>query len=221
MKTYLESEEIKLLELSATNPRDCLLIRLLYRLGCRVSEALALTVEDVDLQKRMITIQHLKTRLKLTCPHCNAKLAAGEIHSINDLITYNLDLRQFAQDVIETCEGPDLLRAFYQSIAEVSVLDPTCGSGAFLFAALNILEPLYEACLERMEVFVEELDKSGEKHHPEKFSDFCKVLEQANDITKHPSRVHFAGSCAPGDDDYKQGTASYGVYRGPGSTEAH
>ncbi len=27
------------------------------------------------------------------------------------------------------------------------MLDPTCGSGAFLFAALNILKPLYEACL--------------------------------------------------------------------------
>ncbi len=30
-----------------------------------------------------------------------AKLAAGEIRDINDLITYNLDVRQFAQDVIE------------------------------------------------------------------------------------------------------------------------
>lgn len=120
-----------------------------------------------------------------------AKMATGEIRSINDLITYNLDLRQFAQDVIETCEGPELLRAFYQSIAEVSVLDPTCGSGAFLFAALNILEPLYEACLERMEVFVGEMDKSGEKHHPEKYSDFRKVLEHANDQTKHPSLRYF------------------------------
>ncbi len=29
-----------------------------------------------------------------------AKLAAGEVASINDLITYNLDIRQFAEDVI-------------------------------------------------------------------------------------------------------------------------
>jgi len=125
------------------------------------------------------------------CLEIRARLAAGQIHSINDLVTFNLDLRQFAQDVIETCEGPELLRAIYQTIAEISVLDPTCGSGAFLFAALNILEPLYEACLERMEVFLEELDKSGEKHHPEKFSDFRKVLEHANDRTKHPSLRYF------------------------------
>lgn len=125
------------------------------------------------------------------CLEVRSKLASGEIHSINDLITYNLDLRQFAQDVVETSEGPDLLRAFYKSIEELSVLDPTCGSGAFLFAALNILEPLYEACLERMEVFLDELDKSSEKHHPEKYSDFRKVLDQANDRKRHPSRSYF------------------------------
>ena len=92
------------------------------------------------------------------------KLAKGEIRDINDFITYNLDIRQFAQDVIETSEGPELLRAFYHAIEKVTVLDPTCGSGAFLFAALNILEPLYEACLDRMQVFLDELDRSGEKH---------------------------------------------------------
>lgn len=52
-----------------------------------------------------------------------------------------------------------------------AVLDPTCGSGAFLFAALNILELLYEAGLERMEAFVEDLERSGVKHRPEKFAD--------------------------------------------------
>jgi hypothetical protein len=79
------------------------------------------------------------------------KIVQGEISSINDFITYNLDMRQFAQDVISNAEGPDLLYAFWQAIEHVTILDPTVGSGAFLFAALNILEPLYEACLDRME----------------------------------------------------------------------
>jgi hypothetical protein len=83
------------------------------------------------------------------------KLGSGEVASIDDFVTLNLDIRQFAQDAIENCEAPDLLRAFYKGIQNVSVLDPTCGSGAFLFAALNVLEPLYEACLERMGRFVE------------------------------------------------------------------
>jgi len=116
------------------------------------------------------------------------KLANNEIQNINDLITYNLNIRQFSQDVIENCEGPELLRAFYHAIEKVTILDPTCGSGAFLFAALNILEPLYEACLDRMQVFLDELESSGQKHRPEKFSDFRKILEQIN---SHPNRRYF------------------------------
>ncbi len=71
--------------------------------------------------------------------------------SIDDLIIYNLDICQFAQDVIQRCEDDRLIQVFYESILELSVLDPTCGTGAFLLAALDILEPLYTACLDRME----------------------------------------------------------------------
>ena len=96
----------------------------------------------------------------------HTKLVNGEITDINALITENLDIQQFAQDVIETCEGPDLLRAFWQAITQVTVLDPTCGSGAFLFAALNILEPLYDACLERMQAFVDEAESDSPPSPP-------------------------------------------------------
>ena len=89
------------------------------------------------------------------------KLANGEVREINDFITLNLDLRQFAQDVIQNCEGPDLLMALWQPITTITILDPTGGSGAFIFAALNILDPLYEACLDRMEAFLAEWDRSA------------------------------------------------------------
>ena len=78
-----------------------------------------------------------------------ARLLAGKIVSINDCITYNLDIRRFAQDVIENCER-DFLHAFYESIEQMTILDPTCGSGAFLLAALKVLEPLYGGCIERI-----------------------------------------------------------------------
>src|SRR6266516_358101 len=78
------------------------------------------------------------------------KLEADSPLSIDDLIIYNLDICQFAQDIIERCEDHKLLQAFYESILKLSVLDPTCGTGAFLFAALDILEPLYTACLNRL-----------------------------------------------------------------------
>ncbi len=84
------------------------------------------------------------------CAEIKAKLISGEVTSVNQLITYNLDICRFAQDVIEHCEEPHLLQAFYTSIEQVTILDPNCGSGAFLLAALNILEPLCEACLDRM-----------------------------------------------------------------------
>jgi hypothetical protein len=117
-----------------------------------------------------------------------AKMSAGDVRDVNDLITLNLDIRQFAQDAIENCEGPELLRAFWHAIERITVLDPTCGSGAFLFAALKILEPLYEACLDRMQGFVDDLDRADEKHRPEKYSDFRKVL--AN-VAAHPNRRYF------------------------------
>jgi hypothetical protein len=116
------------------------------------------------------------------------RLVAGEVRDINELVTLNLDIRQFAQDAIENCEGPDLLRAFWHAIEKVTILDPTCGSGAFLFAALNILETLYEACLDRMQSFIEDLARSGEKHRPEKYSDFRKVLGH---VAAHPNRRYF------------------------------
>lgn len=119
------------------------------------------------------------------------RLAAGEVRDINDLITYNLDIQQFAQDVIEGSEGPELVRAFWKALVDIKVLDPTCGSGAFLFAALNTLEPLYEACLDRMQSFIDEVDaaaEQGEKHRPEKFSDFRKTLNQ---VARHPNHSYF------------------------------
>lgn len=79
MRKYLEPVEIQLLEHQAENLRDRLLVRTLFHLGCRVSEAIGLTVEDVDLDKGMVTIQHLKMRLKLSCPECRAGL--GRSHT--------------------------------------------------------------------------------------------------------------------------------------------
>ena len=130
--------------------------------------------------------EHVARRQR--CLEVREKLQAGEVHQINDFITYNLDMRQFAEDVISTCEGPELLRAFYQAISTVTVLDPTCGSGAFLFAALKILDPLYEACLDRMQAFVDDLERSSERHHPSKFSDFRRILAE---VERHPNRRYF------------------------------
>lgn len=78
-KTYLEPNEVEQLETKATCLRDKLLIRLLARLGCRISEALTLEVKDIDFTQGTVTIEHLKFRIKLSCPKCGAKL--GKSHA--------------------------------------------------------------------------------------------------------------------------------------------
>jgi len=101
-----------------------------------------------------------------------AKIENGEITEINDFITYNLDIRQFVQDLLAQTDDHLLVKHFYAQLRKVTILDPTCGSGAFLFAALNILEPLYEICIDRMQgwnsdnpnLFKEELEELNGKY---------------------------------------------------------
>ena len=89
----------------------------------------------------------------LRCEALLQKISKGEIDNINDFITLNLDIRTFAYDVLETTDDHNYVRHFYHALQRISILDPTCGSGAFLFAAMNILEPLYEICITRMQEF--------------------------------------------------------------------
>jgi integrase/recombinase XerD len=75
VKTYLEPGDVELVEQFASCPRDRLLIRLLFRLGCRVSEALAIKVTDIDFECGTVTILHLKRIERLSCDRCKARLA--------------------------------------------------------------------------------------------------------------------------------------------------
>jgi len=78
-KTYLEATEIESLEQGAGCMRDRLLIRLLFHLGCRVSEALSLQVDDVDFTQGTVTIKHLKSRSKLLCTECGVRLGRRDV----------------------------------------------------------------------------------------------------------------------------------------------
>lgn len=117
------------------------------------------------------------------CTEVKTKIDKGEINTINDFITYNLNIRQYAQDVVENTNDPELLKQFYKALNSVTIIDPTCGSGAFLFAAMNILEPLYESCLQRMENFVAEAKKG-------KYDFFEKTLAQVKS-PEHPNLQYF------------------------------
>jgi hypothetical protein len=125
--------------------------------------------------------EHVARRRR--CLALRRKLARGRLRHIDDLVTHNLDIGRFAADTIASCERSDLLRAFYRAVSTVTVVDPTCGTGAFLLAALRVLRPLYAACLDRMQQLVDELDCSEEG-----LEDFRTILGAA---ARCPSRDYF------------------------------
>lgn len=109
-----------------------------------------------------------------------ARMKAGEIRTSNQLITDNLDVRQLLQDVIARADSAHIM-TLWQRLQTLSVLDPTVGSGAFLFAALNILKPIYDACLDRMAV----LRADGQ------LADHAAVVEAVlSDIKTHKSQTY-------------------------------
>ena len=121
------------------------------------------------------------------------KIKDGAITNINDFITYNLNIREFAQDVVANTEDPEFLKAFYKALSKVTIIDPTCGSGAFLFAAMNILEPLYYTCITRMRGFTEDEDRENEQQQ-KKFSNkykFFRDILQNVQSDLHPNTQYF------------------------------
>lgn len=131
------------------------------------------------------------------CLRLIQRLRSGQVQSVAAMITLNLDMKQFLQDIIDTCSDAGLLRAVWHALAGssgyrssigngrgITVLDPTCGSGAFLFAALSVLEPLYEACLDRMAGFVNDAQSLQRPPQP----DFHSILQE---VERHPSRQYF------------------------------
>ncbi len=89
MKAYLEPDEVERMERAAEYLRDKLLIRLLFHLGCRVSEALGIRVDDIDFKQGTVTIEHLKARIKLSCPECGASL--GKMHKFCPVCGHKVD----------------------------------------------------------------------------------------------------------------------------------
>jgi hypothetical protein len=112
----------------------------------------------------------------------------GKITEINDFITYNLDITSFVIDLLDNIEDPKFIQEFYKNLQKITVLDPTCGSGAFLFAARNIMEPLYDSCLNRMSDYLSHDYKGSLERGLKKF--FEENLKLMNNEI-HPSKQYF------------------------------
>lgn len=79
-------------------------------------------------------------------------LAAGKVQSASGIVTANLDVATLAVDTIDALDNPDDVATAWQILTELKVIDPTCGSGAFLFAALNTLHAMYAAVLDAAKI---------------------------------------------------------------------
>jgi len=76
---YIEPGQIEKLISACSNPRNEAFIALLARTGIRISEAIALKTSDIDFQRGILTILHLKEKSRLKCPHCGDDLGKRHV----------------------------------------------------------------------------------------------------------------------------------------------
>lgn len=106
------------------------------------------------------------------------QLASGNIESLESLISCNLDLEQLAVDVIDKLDTSEDVLKIWNVLSNIKVVDPTCGSGAFLFAALNQLERIYSVILDVAEIHAKSAKNS-------------ELRELIDAVNKHPNRRYF------------------------------
>ena len=103
---------------------------------------------------------------------------AGNINSIDLCITNNLDIETLAVDLLDALDTPEDVTSAWKVLTDLRVIDPTCGSGAFLFAALNILHRLYTATFEAATLHA-------------KTTENMELAEIVKSAEEHPNRDYF------------------------------
>lgn len=96
----------------------------------------------------------------------------------SEAVDCNIDLAAYALDVVDGLDDPADVLAAWKILSSLKIVDPTCGSGAFLFAALNLLHSLYSGLLD------------AAAHHAKTSSD-KEVAELVYRATSHASVDYF------------------------------
>ncbi len=109
------------------------------------------------------------------------RIRSGTVTSSVEAIDLNLDLTTLLVDWIASFSDAEPIGHVWKTLITLNVLDPTCGSGAFLFAAMDVLEEIYEVTIRRASEISEEGKDSSDG-----------VLQRiVNDMTCHPSPKYF------------------------------
>jgi hypothetical protein len=114
--------------------------------------------------------------------------ASRRLTSPSATVQWNIDLSRLLLDHIEESEDPRSIAAILRLVQGLTILDPTCGSGAFLFSALNIIQDLYESCLSRIEGFIAEEEVEQGSIDPASLHFFKSELAR---IADHPNRGYY------------------------------
>ncbi|MBX3311058.1 MAG: hypothetical protein KF739_11590 [Cryobacterium sp.] len=104
--------------------------------------ALDIAAPDEDVQltaETWVETFHRRERVD----SLRVRIADGKVASVSDLITENLNGQLLLTDAIDRVTTPVTIAGLFRALTELAVFDPTCGSGAFLFAALEALEDIY------------------------------------------------------------------------------
>lgn len=110
------------------------------------------TAEDADVNlpgETWVETFHRRERVEAL----RERIAAGDVAQVNDLITENLNGQLLLTDAIDDLQDAGEVADLFDSLTGLAVLDPTCGSGAFLFAALEVLEDVYAHVIDAAESF--------------------------------------------------------------------
>lgn len=102
----------------------------------------------------------------------------GNLLTLSDLVSWNLDLETLLIDLIDGIDTAQDVIQIWNALSNLKVIDPTCGSGAFLFAALNQLESIYSVLLDVAEVHA-------------KTSRNEELRQLLGEVKKHPNRRYF------------------------------
>jgi hypothetical protein len=101
-----------------------------------------------------------------------ADLVQGKPQTVNDLVTLNVSAQTLLVDSIDQMDSPKAVDSLWNKVTGLSVIDPTCGSGAFLFAALEVLEDVYA-------------------HIADKISELSPESVVVKEIASHPNQRYF------------------------------
>jgi len=78
-------------------------------------------------------------------------ITKGQLLGHEDYVSLPLNSPKVINEFLSTHCPPERLKNFWEKLQSLTVIDPTCGSGAFLFAAMEVLEDLYISTLEGLE----------------------------------------------------------------------